>query len=137
MATQEEVIKFLEKSYPHLPVSIRSIQQGTATIAMEVGSSATLRPGGTVNGPTMMMMADVALYIAIQGMGELTLMAVTSSLNFNFLRRPSPDAALIAEAKILKMGRNLAVGEVTIFSEGDTAPVCHATGSYALPQKSS
>lgn len=91
-----------------------------------------LRPGGTISGPTMMALADLALYVAILAQIGPVALAVTTSLTYNFLRRPQP-TALIAEARLLKLGKRLAVGEIALFSQGDSDMVCHATGTYALP----
>ena len=91
-----------------------------------------LRPGGTISGPTMMALADVALYAAILGEIGPVGLAVTTSLNFNFLRKPG-QAALIGQAKLLKLGKRLAVGEVGIYSQGEAEMVCHATGTYSIP----
>lgn len=91
-----------------------------------------LRPGGTISGPTMMALADLALYVAILAQIGPVALAVTTSLNFNFLRKPG-QAALIAEAQLLKLGRRLAVGEVRLYSQGDAEMVCHATGTYSIP----
>lgn len=91
-----------------------------------------LRPGGTISGPTMMALADLALYVAILAQIGPVPLAVTTSLNYNFLRKPAP-TALIAECRLLKLGRRLAVGEVTMRSQGETEPVCHATGTYSIP----
>lgn len=91
-----------------------------------------LRPGGTISGPTMMALADLALYVAILAQIGPVALAVTTSLTYNFLRRPQP-TALIAEARLLKLGKRLAVGEIALFSQGDGDMVCHATGTYALP----
>ena len=91
-----------------------------------------LRPGGTISGPTMMALADLALYVAILAQLGPVPLAVTTSLNYNFLRKPEP-AALIAECRLLKLGRRLAVGEVAMRSQGSTELVCHATGTYAIP----
>lgn len=91
-----------------------------------------LRPGGTISGPTMMALADLALYVAILGQIGPVGLAVTTSLNFNFLRKPGP-SALIAEAKLLKLGKRLAVGEVSLRSQGSEEIVCHATGTYSIP----
>ncbi|MDP6346454.1 MAG: PaaI family thioesterase, partial [Alphaproteobacteria bacterium] len=95
-----------------------------------------LRPGGTIAGPTMMALADCVVWLAIiatLGRGEA---AVTTNLNINFMRRPEP-ADLIAEARLLKLGRRSAVGDVMIYSDdgGDAAdhPVAHATLTYAIP----
>jgi uncharacterized protein (TIGR00369 family) len=90
------------------------------------------RPGGTVCGPAMMALADVALYGLVMSLLGRVELAVTTDLGFHFLAKP--DAAdLIAEARLLKLGRRLLVGEVTIRSEGRPDPVCHAIGSYAIP----
>lgn len=93
------------------------------------------RPGGTLSGPTMMALADAAMYAAILGnLGRIE-MAVTQSLNINFLARPQP-RDLIAECDILRMGRRSVVLQVMIYSDGDSQPVAQATGNYALPMSS-
>lgn len=91
-----------------------------------------LRPGGTISGPTMMALADLALYVAILAQIGPVALAVTTSLNYNFLRKPG-QAALIGEARLLKLGKRLAVGEVSLFSQGESELVCHATGTYSIP----
>ena len=92
-----------------------------------------LRPGGTVSGPAMVLLADVSVYVAILAtLGEGALQAVTTSLNVNFLKRPEP-GELIAEAKLLKVGRRLVVGEVAITDAAKGALVAHTTATYALP----
>ncbi|MCH8543510.1 MAG: PaaI family thioesterase [Alcanivorax sp.] len=91
-----------------------------------------IRPGGTLSGPTMMGLADAAMYAAILGaLGRLE-MAVTQNLNINFLRRPA-QRDLLAECRIIRLGRRSVVLEVTLFSDGDEEPVAHVTGIYALP----
>lgn len=95
-----------------------------------------LRPGGSISGPVMMAAGDAAMFAAILGaLGEVT-MAVTSNLNINFLQRPAP-SDLLAEARILKLGKRIAFCEVSLFSEGSDELVAHVSGSYALPPKSS
>ena len=91
-----------------------------------------LRPGGTVSGPVMMTLADVAVFVMVLSLIGPVELAVTTSLNANFLRRP-PAADLIAEARILKLGKRLAVGEAIIHSDGEDAPVCHVTATYSIP----
>lgn len=97
---------------------------------------AHLRPGGTVSGPAMMALADVALYVAIIGEIGPVPLAVTTNLNINFLQRPRPQCDLVAEARLLKLGRRLAVGEVSLFSEGEDQPVAHVTSTYSIPPQS-
>lgn len=95
-----------------------------------------LRPGGTVSGPVMMALADVALYVAVlSSIGPVPL-AVTTSFNINFLRRPA-QRDLLAEAKLMKLGKRLAVGEVAILSEGHPDPVAHVTATYSIPARHS
>ncbi len=99
-----------------------------------VYSERFLRPGGTIAGPVMMGLADAALYaLVLSRIGPVEL-AVTTSLSINFLRKPTP-ADVIADARMLKLGKRLAVGEVTLFSEdlGVEDPVAHVTGTYSIP----
>ncbi len=91
-----------------------------------------VRPGGTVTGPAMFGLADVALYGAVLSLIGRVELAVTTSMTINFLRRPPP-VAIIAEARILKLGKRLAYGDILIFSDGDPEPVAHATGTYSIP----
>jgi len=91
-----------------------------------------LRPGGTISGPTMMGLADFTFYVALLGALGPVMLAVTTNLNINFLRKPLP-ADLIAKAEILKLGQRLAVGHVHIFSDGQDDPVAHASLTYSIP----
>ena len=94
---------------------------------------ANLRPGGTVSGPTMMELADFAMYVAVFSAIGPQPLAVTTNLNINFLRKPTR-ADLLADAHLMKVGKRLAVGEVTIYSEGTAEPVAHVTATYSIPQ---
>ena len=91
-----------------------------------------IRPGGTISGPTMMELADFAMYVAVFSAVGPQPLAVTTNLNINFLRKPGK-GDLIAEARLMKVGKRLAVGEVTIFSEGSAEPVAHVTSTYSIP----
>jgi len=93
-----------------------------------------LRPGDTVSGPTLMALADVAMYAALLGEIGLVPLAVTTSLNINFLRKPT-QKDVHADAKLLKVGKRLAVGEVTLYSEGESEPVAHVTCTYSIPPR--
>ena len=92
----------------------------------------SLRPGGTISGPTMMALTDFAMYVAILASVGPVPLAVTTNLNINFLRKPS-QRDLIAEAKLIKLGKRLAVGDVAIYSDGEDAMVAHATSTYSIP----
>lgn len=104
---------------------------GEARVRLPI-DQAHLRPGGTVSGPAMMGLADYTMYAVVLSRIGRQKMAVTTNLNANFLRRPSPKD-LIAEGRLLKLGRRLAYGEITIFSQGEDEPVCHVTSTYSLP----
>ncbi len=90
------------------------------------------RPGGTLSGPTMMMLADTAAWMAILSQIGPVLLAVTTSLHIDFLRKPAL-RDVMARARILKLGRKLAVVDVEIFSRGETDLVAKAQVTYALP----
>ena len=120
-----------------LPIAVEfgfradAIGDGTARVSMPFDPAFT-RPGGTISGPAMMALADFGMYAAIMGaIGEVAL-AVTTSLNINFLRRPAP-VDVHADCTALKIGRRLAVIEVTLYSAGEDEPVAHATGTYSIP----
>ncbi|MDO8598339.1 MAG: PaaI family thioesterase [Sulfuricaulis sp.] len=115
-------------------ISIEAIGGSASRARFRVGKK-HLRPGDTVSGPTLMALADVAMYAALLGEIGLMPLAVTTSLNINFLRKPA-QRDVIGEAKLLKVGKRLAVGEVTLFSDGDPAPVAHVTCTYSIPPRS-
>jgi uncharacterized protein (TIGR00369 family) len=114
-----------------LDIRVRRLGYGTIELVMPA-SDQILRPGGTIAGPAQMALADIAMYgLVMSRLGRVDL-AVTTSLSINFLRRPEP-AALTAEGRLLKLGRRLAVGDVTLLSEGVAEPVAHAVVTYSLP----
>src|SRR6202161_3459801 len=92
----------------------------------------SLRPGGTVSGPIIMALADVAMYVAVLSAIGWAPLAVTTNLPINFLRKPAP-RDLLAEARLIKLGKRLAVGEVAIRSDGGDDLVAHATSTYSIP----
>jgi acyl-coenzyme A thioesterase PaaI-like protein len=126
------ITEFLAQAFPQSKCTIEEVGKLSATIRHPVGVN-ELRPGGTVSGPVMMASADVALYVAILGEIGIVPLAVTTSLNFNFLRKPAADRDIIARCKLIKLGNTLAVGEVSIYSDGLPDPVAHAVGTYAIP----
>ena len=128
-----ELASFLKQEFPQNKSTIESVGHRSATVRHPVGV-AELRPGGTVSGPVMMTVADVALYVAILGEIGIVPLAVTTSLNINFMRKPASDRDIIGVCRLLKLGKSLAVGEVTIYSDGVEEPVAHAVGTYAIPR---
>lgn len=134
--TAEQIEHFLDDVFPQRMGRIESVGEMRATMRLSIGVE-HLRPGPRVSGPTMMGFADVAMYVAILAQIGPEPMAVTSDLNCHFLRAASGDHDIIAHAKLLKLGRRLAVGEVQVVSAADeTKPVIHVTASYVLPVKS-
>lgn len=132
MPSVDELRTFFSRDFPQSTVTIEEVSDGRALVRQAVGE-AQLRPGRTVSGPVMMATADAASYAAILSVIGIVPLAVTTSLNINFLRRPTPDAAILCEASILKLGRRLAVTEMRVWSEGDDALVAHATATYSIP----
>lgn len=92
----------------------------------------SLRPGGTVSGPTIMALADFAMYVAVLSAIGWVPLALTTNLTINFLQKPAP-RDLLAEVQLIKLGKRLAVGEVRIESEGGDGLVAHATSTYSIP----
>lgn len=110
-------------------ITLESIDTGEAEVRLPF-QPRSLRPGGTIAGPQMMMLADACMYaVVLSQIGEVKL-AVTTNLNINFLRKPA-NSDLVARGRMIKLGKRLAVVEVAIFS--DTDIVAHATGTYSIP----
>jgi uncharacterized protein (TIGR00369 family) len=112
-------------------LTIQEVWHGGARLRLGFAHN-TLRPGGTIAGPTIMMLADVTMYIAVLAAIGWEPLAVTTSLNINFLKKPAP-GALLAEGRLIKLGKRLAVGDIGIRSEGDDDLVAHATSTYSIP----
>ncbi|PHR61133.1 MAG: thioesterase [Robiginitomaculum sp.] len=102
-------------------------------LALEVGPQ-HLRPGGTVSGPSLFGLADIAVYLAILSRIGPRALAVTVNCSIDFMRKPAAGVGLVAHAKLLKLGRVLAVGDVLIYAQGLGAPVARASMTYSLPQ---
>jgi uncharacterized protein (TIGR00369 family) len=92
-----------------------------------------LRPGGTVSGPAMFGLADVAMYLAILSRIGPVALAVTTNCSIDFMRKPAAGRDVRAEARVLKLGKTLAVGDVLLFSDGQAEPVARAGLTYAIP----
>ncbi|MCF6193473.1 MAG: PaaI family thioesterase [Kangiellaceae bacterium] len=135
MSTKSEIIAFMQQEFPQSSISILEAKDRGSVVQLDVGDT-HLRPGGTVSGPTLMTVADLALYVAIFGVIGIVPLAVTTNLNINFMRKPAADKAIVGVCKLLKIGRSLVVGEVLIYSDGMEDPVAHVMGTYSIPAKS-
>ncbi|KAF0568586.1 hypothetical protein FQV37_792 [Psychrobacter nivimaris] len=133
-ATKEEISAFMALEFPQTKCVVETVNENGATLSHEIGIN-ELRPGGTVSGPVMMAVADVAIYVAILGRIGIVPLTVTTSLTINFLRKPSASARIIAECTLMKVGRTLIVGEVSLYSEGSDDIVAHVVGTYSVPPK--
>ncbi len=114
-----------------LGTRLEKLGKGTASVRMS-GKPEFLRPGDSVNGPVLVALVDVAMYAAVMSLIGRSEMALTTNLNINFLR-PPPLGELLAEARMIKLGKRLAVMEATVFSDGHDEPVVHARGTYSIP----
>jgi uncharacterized protein (TIGR00369 family) len=126
-------VEFPQAFFPGCGLSIERADYGDVRVR-RVFHEDHLRPGGTISGPTMMELADFAMYVAVFSAIGPQPLAVTTNLNINFLRKPA-QADLIADARLMKVGKRLAVGEVTITSAGSDEPVAHVTATYSIPQQ--
>ncbi len=135
--TKEQVMALVDEHFPQ-------VHEGNGRLSLELLASRTahvrmahdprsIRPGGTVSGPTMFKLADFSVYALILGqLGPEAIPAVTTSMTINFLSRPQA-SDIVAHARLIKLGRRLAVAEVEIYSDGKREMVAHATSTYALP----
>lgn len=134
--TVAELETFLHKEFPQAfgngEIQIESAD-GATCLLRQPYSEQMLRPGGTVSGPTLMALADFAMYVVLlSAIGPVGL-AVTTSLNINFLRKGQPGQDVVAAAKLMKLGKRLAVGEVLLLSGTSPDPIAHVTATYSIP----
>lgn len=135
--TIDELETFLHAEFPQVftlggDIGIERAD-GQSCLLRQRFSDKMLRPGGTVSGPTLMALADFAMYVVLlSAIGPVGL-AVTTNLNINFLRKGAPGQDLRAEARLLKLGKRLAVGEVTLLSGDSPEPIAHVTATYSIP----
>ncbi len=132
--TAEELMVFLDREFPQVTGDFRIEEVGEmrARVRLNV-EERHLRPGGTISGPSIFALADVTVYLAVLSMIGPEGLAVTTNCSIDFMRKPAARTDLIAECRLLKLGRVLAVGEVLIFSDGGDAPVARASLTYSIP----
>lgn len=130
----EGLMSFLDREFPQVTgeFSIEDLGEMRIRVRLNVGER-HLRPGGTVSGPSIFALADVSVYLAVLAMIGPVGLAVTTNCSIDFMRKPEAGKDLIAECRLLKLGRVLAVGEVLIFSEGGEKPVARASMTYSIP----
>jgi uncharacterized protein (TIGR00369 family) len=128
-----EISDFLQEVFPGAMdlFAIEAVGDMTARVRM-LFSEQRLRPGGTISGPSLMTLADTGVWVALLAQIGRVALSVTSHLDIDFLRKADP-GDVIGDVRLLKVGRKLAVGTVTMFSEHDARPVAHASVTYAIP----
>lgn len=132
MISTQDIKDFIAKEFPQAGCEILSVGTKTSRVRKSIGFD-DLRPGGTVSGPVLMSVADFSLYVAILGEIGIVPLALTTSFNINFLRKPTPNQDIIGQCNLMKVGKKLIIGDVYLYSEGDTDPVAHAVGTYSVP----
>jgi uncharacterized protein (TIGR00369 family) len=134
--TVSELERFLADEFPQVfnsrsGLSIEAVWEHGCRVRQAFHET-FIRPGGTISGPTMMALADFAMYVAVLAAIGPVPLAVTINLNINFLRKPL-QRDLVAEARLLKLGKRLATGEVVIYCAGLDEPVAHVISTYSIP----
>ena len=132
----EAVQAFLERDFPQAfgpgkAFMVEAIGDGFATLRFTPDRS-HMRPGGTVSGPAMFALADVAAFVAIVSHIGPRAMVVTSNMNINYLKKPDP-APMLGRAKLLRLGKRNAVCEVSLTDVSVYDLLAHATGTYTIP----
>lgn len=130
----EEIAAYLDDVFPQIKgeFSIDMLSEERLVTRLNVGEH-HLRPGGTVSGPSIFGLADVSVYVAVLARIGRKALAVTTNSSIDFMRKPAAGCDLLAECRLLKLGRVLAVGDVLVFSEGSDKPVARANMTYSIP----
>jgi len=123
--------EFPQMGTPGTILDIVNIASGTATLRFHPGVE-HLRPGGTISGPSLFLLADVAAYVAILAHVGPVVGAVTVNHSISFLHRPEP-VPVDGIARILKLGKRLAFLEVAIERTDNREMVAHATTTFSIP----
>lgn len=136
--TVEEIHAFLDREFPQIHaggriLAVTDIRSGGLRMRFDP-NDLHLRPGNTISGPSMVMLADVAAYAVILAHIGPVALAVTTSLNINFLRKPQL-APLFCDCTILKLGKRLAVIDALLTQQSVDGPVAQATATYSIPPR--
>lgn len=132
--TAQDMAVFLDESFEQVKGDfiVQEVAPNALTVRLKVQDK-HLRPGGTVSGPAMFALADVAAYLVTMAMIGPQALAVTTNCSIDFMRKPASGVDLIAKVRLLKLGKQLSVSDVLIYSEGVEAPVARASLTYAIP----
>lgn len=130
----QEVMDYMAEVFPQVrdDFAIDRLDETSLTMRL-LTDERHLRPGGTVSGPSMFALADCAVYAMVLARVGRKALAVTTSCSVDFMRKPEAGRDVVAECRLLKLGRSLAVGDVLMFSDGRPEPVARATMTYSIP----
>lgn len=132
--TADELQAFLTSDFGQVAADFVVESAGVEGITLRLAvEERHLRPGGTVSGPAIFALADVAMYLAILARIGPKALTVTTNCSIDFMRKPAAGRDLRAVARVLKLGRSLAVGDVMVFSDGVAEPVARAGLTYSIP----
>jgi len=136
LLTPDEITAYLDEIFPQVKGDFRIEEVRPDGVRMRLMvDDRHLRPGGTVSGPAMFALADVSAYVAVIAHVGHVALAVTTNCSIDFMRKPAAATDLIAECRLLKLGKALAVCDLLIYSEGVEAPVARASLTYSIPPK--
>ena len=131
---EAQLMTFMREAFPQMAdeFNVDHVAENEITMRMHI-SNQHLRPGGTVSGPSMFALADVCAYLVTLALIGPKALAVTTSCSIDFMRKPAADTDLIANGRLLKLGKQLSVSDVLLYSEGQAKPVARASLTYAIP----
>jgi uncharacterized protein (TIGR00369 family) len=133
---QNEMMPYLDEVFPQVRGMFGIDRLDEDLLIMRLfNNDRHLRPGGTVSGPAMFSLVDVAAYVATLARIGRQPLTVTTHCSIDFMRKPVAGLDVLAEARVLKLGRTLSVTDVLLFSEGETKPLAHASLTYAIPPR--
>jgi len=113
-----------------LGLSVESTGSGAAVLRMPF-SERLVRVGGTISGQALMSAADTAMVIALSGSFGAFKPGTTVSLNVTFMR-PVVQQDVLVDARVIRLGKTLAFGEITLRGAKDDKVAAHATTTYAI-----
>jgi len=133
---RDELQAYLEEVFAEVMdvYCVETLTEDTVQMRLKVGAG-DLRPGGTISGPSMFSLADVAVYAMVLARIGREALTVTTNASIDFMRKPEGGTDLIADCRLLKLGRALAVCDVLIRSEGSDRIVARSSMTYSIPPK--
>ncbi|MEM8553954.1 MAG: PaaI family thioesterase [Pseudomonadota bacterium] len=132
--TVEELMEFLHREFPQVAdhLSVETLRDDGLVVRLRV-QDIHLRPGGTVSGPSLFMVADAGMYLALLAQIGPVALAVTTNASIDFMRKPLADKDILGDATLFKVGKRLAIGQVLLRSDGSDDIVTRSSLTYAIP----